>query len=403
MNFRVIKDAADYEAAMVDVERLITLDPTPGTREAESLELLAVLIEDYEKRQFPFHAPDPISAIRFRMEEQGLRQKDLAPLLGSRSRVSEVLSGERPLTVAMIRSLATGLGIPADLLIGTGSSRPDATEQVPDWSQFPIKEMCKRGWIPSPKGKKQDIAELVRGFISSAVASPAAALYRRQLHGQAITAEARYSILAWSARVLIRARTEAPHVSRFDPTRISADTLRELAHLSTFEQGPRLAVEFLAKRGVAVVIEPHLPTTRLDGAAFLRDRDHAVIGLTLRFDRVDSFWFTLLHECAHVWKHLSAVNEAFVDRLENTEPDDYLEKEANRIARDAFIPRAIWRRSAVFSSPSRENVLQLADQLGIHPGIVVGRLHFETGDYRKFHDLRRPGTVRRQFPEVTFT
>ncbi|MCK6371672.1 MAG: helix-turn-helix domain-containing protein [Gammaproteobacteria bacterium] len=403
MDFRVIKDTADYEAALVDVERLVALDPAPDSRDAEALELLTILIEDYEKRQFPFDAPEPISAIRFRMEEQGLRQKDLVPLLGSRSRVSEVLSGERALTLPMIRSLANGLGIPADILIGgrTVDSEPKPFDNKDlNWSRFPIQEMRRRGWLTA--NKKHPIEDLVREFITTAVNVPAAALYRRRFHGAAITERTHYSIIAWSARVLTRAAAEAKRVGRFEPAKLTAEALRELAHLSTFEQGPRLAIEFLAQRGIVVIVEPHLPKTHLDGAAFLRDRDHAVIGLTLRFDRVDAFWFTLLHEVHHVWKHLSSVEDAFVDRLENAEPDDFREKEANRLARETFIPRAIWRRSPAFLAPSRENILQLADQLNIHPGIVVGRLHYETGNYRSFPDLLRTGTVRRQFPEARF-
>jgi HTH-type transcriptional regulator/antitoxin HigA len=243
---------------------------------------------------------------------------------------------------------------------------------------------------------------VVRDFILAAVESPAAALYRRRIHGAAVTESTRYSIIAWSARVLTRARTEMPGVGRFDPRRFTTESLRELAHLSSFEQGPRLAVEFLAQRGIVVIVEPHLPKTLLDGAAFLRDREHAVIGLTLRFDRVDAFWFTLLHECAHVWKHLSSADDAFVDRLETTEPHDYREKEANRLARETFIPRAIWRRSPAFLSPSRENILELADQLSIHPGIVAGRLHFDSGNHSSFRELLREGTVRQQFPECRF-
>ena len=107
MDYKVIKTDDQYEATLAVAEQLIACDPDIGTDEAERLELLSLLIEDYEKRNFPFRKPDPIGAIRFRMEEQGLRQADLAPLLGSRSRVSEVLAGKRPLTVQMIRALST--------------------------------------------------------------------------------------------------------------------------------------------------------------------------------------------------------------------------------------------------------------------------------------------------------
>ena len=152
--------------------------------------------------------------------------------------------------------------------------------------------------------------------------------------------------------------------TKFDPSRITPSLLRELGQLSWYEEGPRLAVEFLAKYGIALVVEPRLPNTRLDGAAMLMDNMMPVIGLTLRFPRVDYFWFTLLHELAHVWKHLNDVNEAFIDRVENIGSKLSLEKEANRIARDALIPRAIWKRSAAFLAPTKQSIFELADQFG---------------------------------------
>lgn len=88
-----------------------------GTPEHDELELLVMLVESYEDRAFPLDLPDPISAIRFRMEQEGLSPKDLVPFIGSRSRVSEVLSGRRTLSLSMIRALHDGLGIPYDVLL----------------------------------------------------------------------------------------------------------------------------------------------------------------------------------------------------------------------------------------------------------------------------------------------
>jgi HTH-type transcriptional regulator/antitoxin HigA len=99
------------------VDRLVLLDPDPVTAEGARLELLAKLVEDYEKERFNFRKPDPVEAILFRMEEQGLRQKDIADLVGGKNRASEVLSRKRPLTLPMIRALHEKLGIPSELLI----------------------------------------------------------------------------------------------------------------------------------------------------------------------------------------------------------------------------------------------------------------------------------------------
>ncbi len=122
MEPRIIKRKIQYRNALAEVERLAAKDPAAGSLAGERLELLAKLVEDYEKERFRFNRPDPVSAIRFRMQEQGLRQKDLAPILGGKNRVSEVLSRKRPLTLRMVRALSESLRIPADFLI----REPDA-------------------------------------------------------------------------------------------------------------------------------------------------------------------------------------------------------------------------------------------------------------------------------------
>src|SRR5438067_702790 len=114
---RVIKTAEEYEGALAVIESLLDLDHAPGTPDADRLELLTLLVQDYESRLSPQTLPDPIEAIRFRMEQQELKQNDLVPYMGSRSKVSEVLSRKRPLTLPMIRRLHEGLGIPARVLL----------------------------------------------------------------------------------------------------------------------------------------------------------------------------------------------------------------------------------------------------------------------------------------------
>ena len=112
MKTKLIKTESEYEDALARVEKL--MDARPGTSQGDELEVLSLLIHDYEERVFPIAKPDPVAAIRFRMAQQGLTNKNLVPFLGSRSRVSEVLSGRRGLSLKMIRALVSGLRIPAD-------------------------------------------------------------------------------------------------------------------------------------------------------------------------------------------------------------------------------------------------------------------------------------------------
>ena len=115
MELRPIRTQADYKSALRTISSL--LDAPEGSREAGILEVLSVLVEAYEEDHHPVDPPDPIEAIKFRMEQMGLARRDLEPYLGSRARVSEVLNRKRPLSVEMIRRLNAGLGIPAEILI----------------------------------------------------------------------------------------------------------------------------------------------------------------------------------------------------------------------------------------------------------------------------------------------
>lgn len=115
-DIRPIRSEADHAAAMKEIEQLWA--SKSGTRAGDRLDVLATLIDAYEVRNFPIDPPDPIDAIRFRMEQQGLTRKDLEPMIGSRTRVSEVLNRKRGLSIEMIRRLRAGLGISADVLVG---------------------------------------------------------------------------------------------------------------------------------------------------------------------------------------------------------------------------------------------------------------------------------------------
>ncbi|MCR1806282.1 ImmA/IrrE family metallo-endopeptidase [Stenotrophomonas geniculata] len=399
MDAKVIRTEEQYLAYLREVQELMAHQPAAGSAESDRLELLTVLIEAYENSKYPIEAPDPVDAILFRMQEKGLKQADLVPYFGTRSRVSEVLARKRPLTVQMIRALSIGLGISAETLVGlsiSGDHTSPGKADV-DWSKFPIKEMTRRGWLADlPAKAKIGIEDLVKGFIDDAGLQFGAAAFRRSIGGEAASPTTRYALYAWLARVIQQARAMKPRLGPFEPEKLTAGFLRELAQLSWSERGPLLAVEFLERHGITVVIEPHLRGTQLDGAA-LKDVDGTpIIGLTLRYDRLDNFWFTLVHEVAHIWKHVGS-DEAFLDDLDASS-EDRREAEANRLAREAFIPRVMWRRSDAYLSPSRETIEKLARELRIHPAIVAGRIRKESSNYTAFSDLVGHQQVRSFFP-----
>jgi len=121
---RPVKTDADYEAAMAEIKRLWSAKS--GTPEGDRLQVLATLVDAYEAEHFPMDPPDPIEAIKFRMEQQGLTRKDLEDILGTRTRVAEVLNRRRGLSINMIRRLHAKLGISAEVLIRPSRKRKAA-------------------------------------------------------------------------------------------------------------------------------------------------------------------------------------------------------------------------------------------------------------------------------------
>ncbi len=395
---KVIRTQEQYEAYLDEIMSLMAEGGALAQGESDRLELLSVIVESYENSRYPVEPPDPIEAILFRMQEKNLKKVDLIPFFGTSSRVSEVLSRKRPLTVQMIKELSLGLGISADTLLGLGQGGAATKEsESVDWTLFPYKEMSRRGWLKDATTRASGaIEDLVRGFITDSGLQFGAASFRRTISGEAQSPSTRYSLYAWLARVIHRARGMKSDLGTYDPNALSAAFLRDLAQMSWSEKGPQLAVEYLNRHGIVVVIEEHLKGTQLDGAA-LKDADGTpIVGLTLRYDRIDNFWFTLLHEVAHIWKHVDD-NDAFLDDLDASS-EDRREAEANRLAREAFIPRLIWKRSEAYQSPSRESVLQLSKELKIHPAIIAGRIRRESGNYKILSDMVGQDGVRALFP-----
>lgn len=383
-NMKVIKTGAQYHEYLHELDFLMGKPVPLGTDESDRLELLTVLLEDYENKNYSIELPDPIDAIKFRMTEEGLVQADLIPYFGRASRVSEVLSGKRDLTLDMIRKLSVGLGISSEVLLGI--AKDQNKEKEIDWSKFPDKEMLRRGWIRIFEG--DSVKNKVQSYVEQNLFGAGQVAFKRTLKGESISSHRQYAIYAWLARVLQRSRDvrSRGEIGQYVEDEMSTTFLKELAQLSKFEDGPQRAVNLLAEKGIVVIIEPRLEKTLLDGAA-LKDNDGSpVIGMTLRYDKIDSFWFTLLHEVVHIWKHIKSNDQAIIDNLDASS-EERQEAEANRLAREAFIPRIKWRRSRAYLSPSKKTVLSFACELGIHPAIIAGRVQHDKNNYTILYDL----------------
>ena len=178
--------------------------------------------------------------------------------------------------------------------------------------------------------------------------------------------------------------------------------MKHLVKLSAFEEGPDLARKFLQKHGIAFVILKNLPHTYLDCACFKSPSERPVIGLTIRHDRLDNFWFTLLHELGHLNLHLNQNNFAFFDDTESHDlSNDKREKEANDFASNHLIPDEVWKPWRRLNSGivSKEGIRVFADHLGISSSIVAGRLRWETGDYKKYSSMLGNKTVKNRFQQ----
>jgi HTH-type transcriptional regulator/antitoxin HigA len=334
-----------------------------------------------------------VDAIRFRMDQAGLSQRDLVPYLGSKSKVSEVLSGKRPLTLSMIRALHEGLGIPADVLLRRSpDAEPDTEGESPDWSRMPVKEMAKRGWLKAtPEQLKRHAGDVARQWFASVGQPQPAALFRTSRHTRSAREMDRYALTAWTARVLQLAGAQRAS-AKTKPVSIDAQFMAEVAHLSVLDNGPAAARDYLIKHGIGLVVEPHFPRTYLDGATIFGDGP--VVGLTLRYDRLDNFWFTLMHELAHLALHADAGADAYYDDLDAASEPDSREKEADRLAADALIPKAAWKAWERGVPHSTADVEAFARSVRVHPAVVAGRLRHETGDFRAFSRMLGSGLVR---------
>ena len=263
------------------------------------------------------------------------------------------------------------------------------------WKEFPAREMVRRGWFDLPRGA--DLIEATKAyFLQAAGPHFASALHRKKIRGENLPRG--YALLAWQTRVLERARARIEEWE-LPPFELDDHWLPELVALTRRQDGPRRARKLLARKGIALVTEEHLQGTYLDGAAMLGHSGHPVIGLTLRYDRTDNFWFVLFHELGHVFLHLfGGIRYDFFDD-DTSKAHDTIEGEADEFALNTLIPDNQWEQCLSRFALSEEAVRIDARNLNVDAGIIAGRIRRERGNYTILTDLIRSG-VREQLQEV---
>ena len=335
---------------------------------------------------------------------QGLSQRELANLLGMKEQQIQRYEQDRYFSANLTRCAEVAAALGVDLEAHFQIRQLSLFDQLPEQDRFafdatklPINTMLKRGWLHQFELKHPSEAfrsnyELAATFLQEATsARSASALHKQNI--RAGSTQDPYALAAWKARILWKAREL--DIREGESRGIDISTIKTLIELSGQDNGPQQAVAMLRERGIALVFEEHLPKTHLDGAALLLDDSIPVIGMTMRYNRLDNFWFVLLHECAHILLHMEkGLKDGFFDD-ERAPAIAEVEKEADAYALNALIPNEIWKHSLVRFTSSRKQVIEFAKRARVGVAVVAGRIQRERNDYSLFPDLVGQGEPKK--------
>lgn len=398
-----IRTEEDYDRMGDRVYELMHLEDDELTESlSDELEVLVTLMDSYQKAHCNFPDPDPVSVIEFYMDQSGITRSDLIPCIGSAKKVSQVLNGTRALSYKMIRSLNEQLNIPAEMLVDKTKNRLPEHNPKFNWDEFPVKEIAKNSFLRDRRDLKDHSEELMRELIADAGGSDAvpSVLFRKKDSARHNSQMDAYALQAWCFYVLAEARSLRIE-KKYKQGIVDEEFLRTVAQLSTRPDGPLEAKRFLYKNGIALIYARHLPRAYLDGAAMITKEGVPAIGMTIRLDKIDNFWFCLLHELAHVGWHLKNGMDWFIDDFSVNDSDFsegwQKEHEADALAKNALIPESLWTKFRERGTFTEETIADLAKEAKVHPAIVAGRYRWETDNFQKFNDLMGSGEVRKLF------
>ena len=339
---------------------------------------------------------------------KGLSQRQLADAIGLKEQQIQRYEAEEYATASLRRladvSNALSLNISEVAEFKATLQGPlDVDKDGLAWDQFPVKEMYRRNWFEGFSGTLEEAManaeELVKEFVKDSVGKPVQALARQRIRYGGIVN--RYALLAWQCRVIALAKNQRLE-SKYKEREITKEWLTKLANLSCKGDWSKKVIDHLRNTGIRLVIESHLPNTYLDGATFLLSDGSPVIGMTLRYDRLDNFWFVLFHELVHITKHLHKGDiESIFDDLDAKAED--IEQEADEQAGEILIPEDKWNTALARYLRSKDSIEDFANELGIHPAIVAGKIRREAKNYTILTEMVGQGEVRKLFPDVYFS
>lgn len=352
----------------------------------------------------PAEAFPPGEFLKEELAERGWSQADLAEILGMSERlVSEVIGGKRGVTAATAQALAAAFGTSAQFWLNldsayrlyreaqTGSAVESVSRRAKLYSVAPVKDMLKRGWI-APTSSIDVLEQRFREFFEVASTDEQPSFLPHAAKKSASYDNVSSSLMTWLYRARQLARASVP-TGAYGVGSVA----RCLDELTKFLQAPveaRHVARVLSEDGIRFVIVEPISKTRLDGVTFWLDAKSPVIAMTLRYDRIDSFWFTLFHELGHVNARdgqrdlLPIVDD--LDQMRRSEEIPDFEKAAHAFASSALVPQAELDDFVARTRPlySKARIDNFAHRIKVHPGIVVGQLHnrheFDWSHHRGF-------------------
>lgn len=370
---------------------------------AERQELMATL-RAYQKAQLgdvddlKSRAGNDVGALLISARvTRGWKQKDLARRLFMPEQQVQRYEAERyrSISLAGLIRVARTLGVRLTVDISNPLQEPwlPASEMSSVDLHKVLKHARLHGWFDKADQSDESAISQLRRTVAEHVGEfGPPALLRTGLNVENLAQD--WLLLAWKAQIT-RTALRLPYWNQIKYRPLDVSWLKDLVRLSALQDGPVRAKALLADHGIILVAEPQIAGMKVDGAAFLVG-DTPVIGMTLRIDTVDNFWFTLLHEVAHVILHYrTGLASGFFDDSENHVIDE-LEEEADQFASNMLIPGDLWIRSPARITKKTEPIERLANQLGIAPAIIFGRVRMERNDYRIFSDHIGRGSVRKQ-------
>lgn len=348
--------------------------------------------------QFANFAEHPGVFLQEEMEERGWLNRDLAYILGvPESTISAIINGKRGISAEMAKALGDAFGVPAEFFANLQNAYDLSKADAPDpgiakrgrvQSEYPLREMIKRGWIID--GATDLLESQIADFFEVGSIDDVPHLAHAAKRSNSYYEDVPAVQLAWLFRVRQIAQTMV--VPRYAPARLN-EAVEKMKLFRGDQKEIRHVPRLLSECGVRLVIVEGLPGGKIDGVCFWLNKHSPVIGMSLRLDRIDNFWFVLRHEISHVL-HKHGQNTEIIDvEIDKAAPDvNEEEKLANAEAADFCVPQEqmisfFHRKNPFFSE---RDTLAFARRVGVHPGLVVGQIQrlADRWDFLKRHQVK---------------